>query len=119
MSRPPSRRWSRTPPWCGPPWRTRGWVGCCSAPTRCGPRAQWSARVGRAQGLAPLLTALSGSSAFLAGRDTGWHSARQRAWSGLGELRAGRLPDLADPVEAWAERALDAEVVLVPAGDDA
>ncbi|KRE52846.1 glutamate-cysteine ligase family protein [Phycicoccus sp. Soil748] len=80
-----------------------------------GSRDQWSARVGRAQGLAPLLTALSGSSTFLEGRDTGWHSARQRAWSGLGELRAGRLPHLADPVEAWAERALEAEVVLVPA----
>ena len=79
-----------------------------------GPPDEWSARVGRAQGLAPLLTALSGSSSFLAGRDTGWHSARQRAWAGLGELRSGPLPDPVDPAAAWAERALAAEVVLVP-----
>ena len=79
-----------------------------------GPSDEWAARVHRAQGLAPLLTALSGSSSFLAGRDTGWHSARQRAWAGLGALRAGPLPERPDPAGAWAERALEAEVVLVP-----
>ncbi|WP_406831059.1 glutamate-cysteine ligase family protein [Pedococcus sp. KACC 23699] len=74
---------------------------------------QWTDRVRRAQRLGPLLTALSGSSAYLAGRDTGWHSARQRAWTGLGELRAGPIDDH-DPARAWAERALEAPVVLVP-----
>ena len=74
---------------------------------------QWSDRVRRAQRLGPLLTALSGSSAYLAGRDTGWHSARQRAWTGLGDLRAGPIDDL-DPVRAWAQRALEAPVVLGP-----
>ena len=76
---------------------------------------QWVDRVRRAQRLGPLLTALSGSSAFLAGRDTGWHSARQRAWTGLGELRAGPIDDT-DPARAWARRALEAPVVLLPVG---
>ena len=76
---------------------------------------QWAERVRRAQRLGPLLTALSGSSAFLAGRDTGWHSARQRAWTGLGELRAGPIDDV-DPARAWAQRALEAPVVLGPTG---
>lgn len=78
---------------------------------------QWADRVRRAQRLGPLLTALTGSSAFLAGRDTGWHSARQRAWAGLGELRAGPIDD-SDPARAWAQRALEAPVVLVPVGPD-
>ena len=82
-----------------------------------GPVEQWSSRVRRAQGLAPLLTAVSGSSAFLEGRDTGWHSARQRAWAGLGELRAGPLTEATDPAGSWAARALETEVVLVPTPD--
>jgi glutamate--cysteine ligase len=78
---------------------------------------QWADRVRRAQRLGPLLTALSGTSGYLAGRDTGWHSARQRAWTGLGELRAGPIDDH-DPARAWAQRALEAPVVLVPADAD-
>ncbi|MEP6854600.1 MAG: glutamate-cysteine ligase family protein [Pedococcus sp.] len=74
---------------------------------------QWADRVRRAQRLGPLLTALSGTSAYLVGADTGWHSARQRAWTGLGDLRAGPIDDQ-DPSRAWAERALRAPVVLVP-----
>lgn len=74
---------------------------------------QWADRVRRAQRLGPLLTALSGSSAYLAGHDTGWHSARQRAWTGLGDLRSGPIDDQ-DPPRAWAERALQAPVVLAP-----
>ena len=74
---------------------------------------QWADRVRRAQRLGPLLTALSGSSAYLAGHDTGWHSARQRAWTGLGDLRSGPIDDQ-DPSRAWAERALQAPVVLAP-----
>ncbi|GAB3081013.1 glutamate-cysteine ligase family protein [Pedococcus soli] len=74
---------------------------------------QWSDRVRRAQRLGPLLTAISGSSAYLAGQDTGWHSARQRAWTGLGRLRAGPIDDR-DPARAWVERALEAPVVLAP-----
>ena len=74
---------------------------------------QWADRVRRAQRLGPLLTALSGSSAYLVGHDTGWHSARQRAWTGLGDLRSGPIDDQ-DPSRAWAERALQAPVVLAP-----
>ncbi len=77
---------------------------------------QWTARVRRAQRLGPLLTALSGTSAFLNAADTGWHSSRQRAWSGLGPLTSGPVGD-ADPGEGWADRALEAPVVMLPTDD--
>ncbi len=48
-----------------------------------GPRTGWSERIARAHRLGPTLLALSASSPWLSGRDTGWKSARQRAWAGL------------------------------------
>jgi glutamate--cysteine ligase len=70
-------------------------------------------RVDRAQRLAPVLTALTGSSTYLRGADTGWWSARQRAWSGLDVLTSGPLAAAGDPAQEWTERALDAPVVLL------
>lgn len=75
---------------------------------------QWRGRVDRAQRLAPVLTALTGSSNHLHGVDTGWCSARQRAWCGLDPLTSGPLPGLADPCQEWTERALDAPVMFLP-----
>lgn len=79
---------------------------------------QWAPRLDRAQRLAPVLTALTGSSAHLQGSDTGWCSARQRAWSGLDPLTSGPLPIGPDPRLEWVERALAAPVMLLdtPAG---
>jgi glutamate--cysteine ligase len=76
--------------------------------------SQWRRRVDRAQRLAPVLTALTGSSTYLRGADTGWCSARQRAWAGLDPLTAGPLPGAADPAQEWTERALDAPVMFIP-----
>lgn len=75
--------------------------------------SQWGSRVNRAQRLAPVLTALTGNSSHLAGADTGWCSARQRAWSGLDPLTSGPLPGTDDPPQEWAERALAAPVMIV------
>ena len=94
-----------------------------------GPRRSWPERVARANRLGPTLVAISASSPWLRGRDTGWKSARQRAWSGLDARACGPVPgcvasspalDAAlDPASAWARYAMRAPVSFVRVcGDD-
>jgi glutamate--cysteine ligase len=88
-----------------------------------GPQREWSRRVARAYRLGPTLVAISASSPWLHGRDTGWKSARQRAWSGLDPRSCGPVPgcvtldaaadDTLDPASAWARYALAAPVSFV------
>ena len=95
-----------------------------------GPERGWPERVARAYRLGPTLVAISASSPWLHGRDTGWKSARQRAWGGLDARACGPVPgciapdaasDAAlDPASAWARYALRAPVAFVRTrGDDA
>ncbi len=77
---------------------------------------QWEMRVDRAQRLAPILTAITAGAAFLAGRDTGWWSARQQAWCRLDPLTSAPLPAGQDAAATWTERALSAPVMMVPGG---
>jgi glutamate--cysteine ligase len=87
-----------------------------------GPQRGWAERVARAHDLGPTLVALSACSPWLSGRDTGWKSARQRAWAGLGARTSGPLPGyrtpggVRDPAAAWAHYALQAPVILVRTG---
>jgi glutamate--cysteine ligase len=87
-----------------------------------GPQRSWSERVARAHRLGPTLVALSASSPWLSGRDTGWKSARQRAWAGLDPRACGPMPGyltaagVSDPAAAWAKYALRAPVVFVRTG---
>jgi glutamate--cysteine ligase len=60
-----------------------------------GPRGEWPARVARAYRLGPTLVAIAASSPWLHGRDTGWKSVRQRAWSGLDARTCGPVPGCA------------------------
>ena len=94
-----------------------------------GPRQGWPERVARAHRLGPTMVAISASSPWLAGRDTGWKSARQRAWGGLDARACGPVPGCVgasveadaglDPAAAWASFALHAPVAFVRrAGDD-
>jgi len=93
-----------------------------------GPRGKWPERVARAYRLGPTLVAISASSPWLHGRDTGWKSARQRAWSGLDPRSCGPVPgcvssDAAvdhtlDPASAWARYALAAPVAFIRARGD-
>ncbi|HEY2080177.1 MAG TPA: glutamate-cysteine ligase family protein [Streptosporangiaceae bacterium] len=93
-----------------------------------GPRGEWAERVARAYRLGPTLVAISASSPWLHGRDTGWKSARQRAWNGLDPRSCGPVPgcvapDAAaagnlDPASAWARYALAAPVAFVRAPKD-
>ncbi len=95
-----------------------------------GPERGWPERVARAYRLGPTLIAVSASSPWLNGRDTGWKSARQRAWSGLDARACGPVPgctapapDAAsgaalDPASAWACYALRAPVAFVRTGRD-
>jgi glutamate--cysteine ligase len=75
------------------------------------------------------MVAISASSPWLHGRDTGWKSARQRAWNGLDARACGPVPgccapdtdadDSLDPPSAWARYALRAPVAFVRTeGDD-
>jgi glutamate--cysteine ligase len=92
-----------------------------------GPQDGWSERVAHAHRLGPTMVAISASSPWLQGRDTGWKSARQRAWSGLDERACGPVPgcfrphascDAAlDPATAWARYAMAAPVIFVRARD--
>ena len=93
-----------------------------------GPRYGWPERVARAHRLGPTLLAISASSPWLHGRDTGWKSARQRAWAGLDDRACGPVPgcvapspdldDTLDPAAAWARYALDAPVSFVQVRED-
>jgi len=93
-----------------------------------GPRREWAERVARAYRLGPTLIAISASSPWLHGRDTGWKSARQRAWSGLDPRSCGPVPgcvasdaaadDTLDPAAAWARYALAAPVSFVRVRQD-
>jgi glutamate--cysteine ligase len=88
-----------------------------------GPRREWPERVARAHRLGPVLVAISASSPWLYGRDTGWKSARQRAWAGLDPRACGPVPGAIgtsaaadsglDPASAWARYALDAPVAFI------
>jgi glutamate--cysteine ligase len=91
-----------------------------------GPQPGWPERVARAHRLGPTLVAISASSPWLHGRDTGWKSARQRAWSGLDARACGPVPGCwgaaspasdegLDPASAWACYALSAPVAFVRA----
>jgi glutamate--cysteine ligase len=92
-----------------------------------GPPAEWPARVARAYRLGPTLVAIAASSPWLHGRDTGWKSVRQRAWSRLDPRTCGPVPgctprpgrgESLDPASAWARFAMRAPVTFVRAGDD-
>jgi glutamate--cysteine ligase len=88
-----------------------------------GPERGWPERVARAHRLGPTLVAISASSPWLHGRDTGWKSARQRTWSRLDARACGLVPGCVapdpasdgglDPASAWARYALRAPVAFV------
>jgi glutamate--cysteine ligase len=95
-----------------------------------GPERGWAERVAHAYRLGPTLVAISACSPWLHERDTGWKSARQRAWSGLDGRACGPVPGCfapadsraaatarLDPAEAWARFAMAAPVVFVRAGN--
>lgn len=93
-----------------------------------GPKRGWPERIARANRLGPTLVAIAASSPWLHGRDTGWKSARQRAWGGLDPRACGLVPgcvangpdqDAAlDPATAWAYYAMRAPVAFVQSGAD-
>jgi glutamate--cysteine ligase len=88
-----------------------------------GPKAGWARRVARAYRIGPTMIAISASSPWLHGQDTGWKSARQRSWNGMEPRACGPVPgclagkpggdDALDPAAAYARFALRAPVVFV------
>jgi ergothioneine biosynthesis glutamate--cysteine ligase EgtA len=78
-----------------------------------GPENGWRDRVALAHRLGPVLVAVSACSPLLAGRPTGWRSARQKIWGELDQSRCGPLLGRREPAGEWAEYALAASVMLV------
>lgn len=84
-----------------------------------GPAQAWRARVGLAHQLGPTLVALSACSPWLAGRDTGWKSARQQVWAELDSSRCGPLLGRDEPAAEWTRYAMQAPVMFFRTdGDD-
>jgi ergothioneine biosynthesis glutamate--cysteine ligase EgtA len=78
-----------------------------------GPASGWRARVGLAHQLGPTLVAVSASSPWLAGRDTGWRSSRQQVWADLDSSRCGPLLGRDEPAAEWTRYALQAPVMFL------
>ncbi|MGQ0840889.1 ergothioneine biosynthesis glutamate--cysteine ligase EgtA [Actinokineospora sp.] len=74
--------------------------------------ARWTA----VSSLGPVMVALFGNSAVLAGQATGWVSARTRAVLGTDPARTLPLPVTDDPAAAWARHVLDAPLLCVRTG---
>jgi len=82
---------------------------CLDAGTPAQLRARWEA----VHALGPPLLALFATSGHHAGRDTGWASARMRAWLTLDPARTRPVGVAPDPALAWARYALAAPVLCV------
>jgi glutamate--cysteine ligase len=63
--------------------------------------------------LGPTLLACFANSPFAGGLPSGWQSSRLRAWWALDPSRSSPVRTDGDPVEAWAEYALAARVMLI------
>lgn len=82
-----------------------------------GPRARWAQRVELAHALGPTLVSIAACSRWVAGRDSGWASARQRAWSQLDPGTSGPVGLTGDPVSDWVRHALAAPVMFTATSD--
>jgi glutamate--cysteine ligase len=63
--------------------------------------------------LGPALLAAFANARRHAGRDTGWASARMRAWFGLDPRRTAPAYDAGDPIGAWVRYAMAAPLLCV------
>lgn len=66
-----------------------------------------------ANAVGPTLTACFANSPLVRGRPGGWVSTRLQAWWGIDATRARPVPADLDPVGAWIDYALDANVMLI------
>lgn len=78
-----------------------------------GPADELAARWAAVHALGPPLMAMFANSARVAGRPTGWASARQRAWRGIDPSRTRPVPTGGPPAAGWARYALDATLLCV------
>jgi glutamate--cysteine ligase len=88
---------------------TAGLQICVDAGEPPGLAARWAA----VHALGPVLLALFATARRYAGRDSGWASARMRAWLGMDRRRTGPIGPAADPALAWARYALAAPLLCV------
>ncbi|GAA3303248.1 ergothioneine biosynthesis glutamate--cysteine ligase EgtA [Dactylosporangium vinaceum] len=84
-----------------------------------GPADELAARWAAVHELGPPLMALFANAGRLAGAESGWASARQRAWHGIDPSRTRAAGPGPDPAADWTAYALDAEVLCVRRDDGA
>jgi glutamate--cysteine ligase len=88
---------------------TAGQQVCLDAGPPEGLAARWAA----VNELGPPLMALFANSGRFAGHETGWASARQRAWRGIDPSRTRQVRTDDNPALAWAGYALEASLLCV------
>lgn len=74
-------------------------------------------RWARLHDLAPVLTAMFANSPFRQGAPSGWRSTRQGVWLATDPSRTAPVAVTEDPPAAWAQYALNALVLCIPASD--
>jgi glutamate--cysteine ligase len=86
-----------------------------------GPAGELAERWAAVHALGPPMLALFANSERFAGQDTGWASARQRAWRGIDPSRTRPVADTisADPAADWADYALEAKLLCIRRPDGA
>jgi len=72
-----------------------------------------AARLSALHALGPVLLAAFANSSRLAGRHTGWASARMRTWYATDPTRTRAVPDRDNPADAYARYAMDATLLCV------
>jgi glutamate--cysteine ligase len=90
---------------------------CCTAGLQvcvdAGESRRLAERWAAVHALGPVLLATFATARRYAGRDSGWASARMRAWLGMDGRRTGPVGQSADPATAWARYALAAPLLCV------
>ncbi|WP_433047233.1 ergothioneine biosynthesis glutamate--cysteine ligase EgtA [Dactylosporangium sp. CS-033363] len=84
-----------------------------------GPEGELAERWAAVNALGPPLLALFANSGRFAGVDTGWASARQRAWRGIDPSRTRQVGTGGEPSADWADYALHAKLLCVRRADGA
>ena len=104
----------RTGPWGRQMMRATASVQVClDAGEEDGGRNGYPERWRLLHAIGPVLVAAFANSPLRGGRPTGWRSSRQQVWSHLDPSRTKPPPSAKDPRDAWAEYALNAEVMCV------
>jgi glutamate--cysteine ligase len=104
------RFFDRTGPWGRQMMRATASVQVC---VDAGEEDRYQDRWRLLHSLGPVLVAAFANSAVRGGQPTGWRSSRQQVWSHMDPSRTEAPASDKDPRDAWAEYALNAQVMCI------